>query len=321
MSYNYLKKWFFLDFLAAIPFFTLFYFDDNKNINTINIKKKLVNFHSFTGVKLDKMHYLLLINKLLKIFKCFSDNNRASNKIVNILFHNNIIEENIGIIFVIFILLVSIHFGTCIFIFLGRNSYPSWIHAIGFQNKPFNQIYISSLYYLIATITTVGYGDIHGRTIKEIFFQIILLILGTCTYSFLISSISNYIKKIDEKSLSFENKLKILNDIKLTNPYVGRNIYEKILRFLRYKKNNEKITPTIIINSLPYSLKNSLLIEMYKPIINNFIIFKGLENSNCIVQLVTAFKPIFAIKNDILIQEGDFIEEVIFIKTGVISLE
>ena len=194
MSYNYLKKWFFLDFLAAIPFFTLFYFDDNKNINTRHLKK-LVKFHSFTGVKLDKMHFLLLINKLLKIFKCFSDNNRASNKIVNILFQNNIIEENIGIIFVIFILLVSIHFGTCIFIFLGRNSYPSWIHAIGFENKPFNEIYISSLYYLIATITTVGYGDIYGRTIKEIFFQIILLIIGTCTYSFLISSISNYIKK------------------------------------------------------------------------------------------------------------------------------
>ena len=60
---------------------------------------------------------------------------------------------------------------------------------------------------------------------------------------------------------------------------------------------------------------------MYKPIINNFIIFKGLQNSNCIVQLVTAFKPIYAIKNDILIQEGDFIEEVIFVKNGIISLE
>ena len=51
------------------------------------------------------------------------------------------------------------------------------------------------------------------------------------------------------------------------------------------------------------------------------MIFKGLENSNCIVQLVTAFKPIFSIKNDILFQEGDFIEEVIFVKTGIVSLE
>ena len=323
MNCNYLKNWFFLDFIAAIPFFTLFFFYEHKNISIKHFKKNLLKFHSFThfGVKLDNMHYLLFLNKLLKIFKCFSDNNRALNKLIHILFQYNIIEEKSGLFFVIFILLESMHFGTCLFIFIGRNSYPSWIHTIGIENKTFNHIYISSLYYLIATITTVGYGDIYGRTIKEIFFQIILLIIGTCTYSFLISSVSNFIKKINEKSLSFEKKLKILNDIKLTNPSMEEGLYDKILRFLRYKKNTEKNKQTIIINSLPYSLKNSLLIEMYKPIINNFMIFKGLENSNCIVQLVTAFKPIYAIKNDILIQEGDFIEEVIFIKNGIICLE
>ena len=323
MCWHYIKNWFLVDFLAAIPFFSIFFFLEHKNINTKHLKKNLIELHIFThyGVKLDKMHYLLFLNKLLKVFKCFSDNNRALNKIIHILFQNNIIEEKSGIFFVIFILLVSIHFGTCIFIFIGRNSYPSWINSLGLENNTFTNIYICSLYYLITTITTVGYGDIYGRTIKEILFQIILLIIGTCTYSYLISSVSNFIKKINEKSLIFENKLKILNEIKLTNPYMQESLYEKILRFLRYKKNTEKNKQTYIINSLPYSLRNSLLIEMYKPIINNFIIFKGLENSNCIIQLVTAFKPIYAIKNDILIQEGDFIEEVIFIKAGVISLE
>lgn len=189
------------------------------------------------------------------------------------------------------------------------------------ENQSFISIYICSLYYLIATITTVGYGDIYGKTIKEILFQIILLILGTCTYSYLISSVSNFIKKINEKSLIFENKLKILNEIRVTNPHLQERLYEKLLRFLRYKKGSEKSKQNDIINSLPYSLKNTLIIEMYKPIINNFIIFKGLENSNCIVQLVTAFKPIYTIKNDILIQEGDFIEELIFVKEGIISLE
>ena len=42
----------------------------------------------------------------------------------------------------------------------------------------FQSIYFISLYYIITTITTVGYGDITGQTIKEIIFQIILLIVG-----------------------------------------------------------------------------------------------------------------------------------------------
>ena len=322
MSCNYLKNWFFLDLVVAIPFYSLFFYLEYKNIDAKYLKSKLNQMHDFThyGVKLNKMHYLLFTIKLLKIFKCFSDN-RAIYKLEHFLFKNNIIEEKSGIFFVIFILLASMHFGTSIFIFIGRNSSQSWINTIGIENMPFSSIYICSLYYLIATITTVGYGDVHGESIKEIFFQIILLIIGTCTYSYLISSVSNYIKKRNEKSLNFENKLKILNEIKLTNPHMQDQLYDKLLRFLRYKKNTEKNNQNIILNNLPFSLKNTLLIEMYKPIINNFMIFKGLENSNCIVQLVTAFKPIFAIKNDILIQEGDFIEEVIFIKSGIISLE
>ena len=320
MCCNYINNWFFVDLFSAIPFYSIFYILERKNQYYKSNSEKYY-LYTYFGVKINKMHNLLLINKLLKIFKCFSDSNRSLSKLIKLLFKFDIIEEKIGIFFAIFILLAASNFGTCLFIFIGRNSYPSWINTIKIENESFTNIYICSLYYLIATITTVGYGDIYGRNIKEILFQIILLIIGTFTYSYLISLVSNFIKKLNEKSLIFENKLKILNEIKITNPHLQNNLYEKILRFLRYKKNAEKNKQNIIINNLPYSLRNALIIEMYKPIINNFIIFKGLENSNCIVQLVTAFKPIYAIRNDILLQEGDFIEEVIFIKTGIISLE
>ena len=319
MSLHFFNNWFFIDLISSIPFYSIFMFlEKNENYKDYSHQ---INIFSKYGAKIDKIHYLLFLIKSIKIFKCFSDDNRALSGLINLLFKNSVIEEKSDIFFIIFILLFTINFGTCLFIFIGRNSYPSWINTIHMENESFISIYICSLYYLIATITTVGYGDVYGKTIKEILFQIILLILGTCTYSYLISSVSNFIKKINEKSLIFENKLKILNDIRITNPHLQERLYEKLLRFLRYKKGSEKNKQNDIINSLPYSLKNTLIIEMYKPIINNFIIFKGLENSNCIVQLVTAFKPIYTIKNDILIQEGDFVEELIFVKEGIISLE
>ena len=48
-------------------------------------------------------------------------------------------------------------------------------------------IYLLSIYFVIVTITTVGYGDITGQTLPEILFQIFLLIIGTIDYSFAIS--------------------------------------------------------------------------------------------------------------------------------------
>jgi hypothetical protein len=49
--------------------------------------------------------------------------------------------------------------------------------------------------YLIETVTTVGYGELVGKSLYEIIFQIIMLIVGTCIYSWLISTISTYVKK------------------------------------------------------------------------------------------------------------------------------
>jgi CRP-like cAMP-binding protein len=61
--------------------------------------------------------------------------------------------------------------------------------------------------------------------------------------------------------------------------------------------------------------------EMYKPFIENFIFFKDNENSDFIVKVVTSLKPLLSFKNDILIQEGDFIKEIFFVKKGVLSLD
>jgi hypothetical protein len=59
---------------------------------------------------------------------------------------------------------------------------------------------------------------------------------------------------------------------------------------------------------------------MYKQIIQNFIFFKEIDNSDFIIKVATSLKPLIAIKGDILIQEGDFVKEIIFVKAGVIGL-
>ena len=78
----------------------------------------------------------------------------------------------------------------------------------------------------------------------------------------------------------------------------------------------EKKDKQLLFHCLPYSLKNKLIMEMYKPIIQNFSFFKEIHNSDFIVKVVTSLKPLLLIKEDIIINEGDFIKEIIFIKKG-----
>jgi hypothetical protein len=60
---------------------------------------------------------------------------------------------------------------------------------------------------------------------------------------------------------------------------------------------------------------------MYDNIIKNFIFFKNFNNADFIVRVILSFKPILAIKNDILIKDGDFVDDIIFIKFGRLSLD
>ena len=264
----------------------------------------------------NKRIYILLLIKAIKIYKIHEDNSTISS-LVDYFSKNEIIDDNLHIIEMIFFFLSCLNISTCLYIFLGKNSNPSWIVAMNIQDENYFDIYLASLYFIIVTITTVGYGDIIGNTFPEIAFQILLLILGTIAYSFIISYFSNYIIKTNQKSMNFEKKL---NEIKLHHPNMRYTLYNEVLRNLHNEQFYEKKDKQLLFQCLPYSLKNQLIMEMYKPIIKNFIFFKDIDNSDFIVKVATSLKPLISIKGDLLIQEGDFVKEIFFIKKGMIGL-
>ena len=309
---NYLKGRFLFDFIEAIPFYTFFSFNEEKcSLNKI---------HYLSNFELYNFRYSFLIIKILKIFKTFGEN-KAMNQVIDLLNKIDFFNNWNGVFFTIIIFASLINFFSCVFIYLGKIVQPGWIIAQNIQDKDFKYIYVTSIYYLMTTLTTVGFGDIKIMTIYERFYQIILLIVGTCAYSWILTFISNYIKKMNEQYIDFENKVKILGDIKISYPLLTNELYEKIIRFLKYNKSENKFNVDYILDSLPLSLKNNVIIDMYKPIIKNFHFFKSFQNSDFFVKIVTSLKPVLSVKNDILIQEGDVIEDIIFIKKGVLSLE
>ena len=116
-------------------------------------------------------------------------------------------------------------------------------------------------------LTTVGYGDITCCSLVERIFQVFLLIIGIIGYSWIVSSFSNFIQKLNEKSVDFEKKKNILDEIKINNPNLPDDLYDRILRYLKFRHFHEKNIKNIIFDCLPVGLKNSLIYEMYKPII------------------------------------------------------
>ena len=311
---HYLQTWLLFDFIQAIPFYSILLYM-GKKCTYYN----LCSSEGYDSNHINPIFYLLLLFKIIKVYKMLRENNAISS-FGETLSDIEFIDNYGYILFIIFYSLSFLNLCSSLFIYLGRNSYPGWIKRIDMYDESYMNIYVASLYYILVTITTVGYGDITGNSYPEITYQMFLLIIGTIAYSFIISYISNYIIKKNHKSIAFEKNVSILKEIKLQNPHLKDSIYKEVMKNLFNEQLYEKNDKSILFDCLPYTLKNKLIMEIYKPFINSLVFFKGVENSDFIVKVVTSFKPLLSFKNNILIQEGDFVKEIFFVKKGVLLL-
>ena len=309
---HYLFGWFFVDLLSGIPVNSIFIIIEYKKTNTL-----ILTYIDYPW----KVYQLFRFVRLLKILKTCS-NNSFTNSLINFIYEYEILEKWFTLLLYICSFFVSMHLLSCIFIFLSQLEHPNWVYTYNFEFNHDNiDIYLASFYYICATVFTTGYGDIISVSSYEKFFNLILLVFGMVIYSYIISALSNYVQSVDSKTLEYKNKLAILEQIKVTYDKMPQILYDKISKFLIYRLHNEKRDKNDIMENIPLTVKNQLIMEMYKDIINNFMFFKNFDNSDFIIKVILALKPIQASRNERLVNEGDYIEEIIFVKKGILSLE
>ena len=90
----------------------------------------------------------------------------------------------------------------------------TWVVRFGYDGQPVFTQYVACFYFIITTITTVGYGDFNAKTEFEMIFCCVLMIIGVIAYSISISSFTSIIAAQDKKSAEFKNKLNVLDAIR-----------------------------------------------------------------------------------------------------------
>ena len=306
---NNLRTWFLIDLMSVIPFKTIFAIYDTQ----------CKDIHFLSSYKFQNHYYYLLVClRLMKTFRLYENAFFAycNEKLDKHVHYNNYFNFYLGGT----VFFTTIHLVTNILIFIGKNDYPSWIIKFGFSDYSYGELYFIGIYYIITTVTTVGYGDITCATPNEKIFGIIVEIVGIIAYSYVLTSISNYVRSKKDAEEEYFKKYKILQEIKITYKDLSDDLFDRINRYIKNKQNNEEQVKNLI-EELPISLKNTLVYSMYQNIIENFIFFKNFENRDFIVRVILCFNPILAVKNDILIKDGDFVEDIILVKKGKIGIE
>jgi hypothetical protein len=177
---------FIFDLIEAIPIYS---------IVRLFIKKIDKIYYGFSEEKL-KIFIPLHLIKPFKIFKKLRrKHNKALEDFYTYLSENYYLEKLAKFLIYFIVFFLFVHIFICLHIFFAFQSFPNWIDHINITNEAFFDKYITSLYFMVTTMTTVGYGDIICISHIERIYHIILLFIGTLFYTFLVSKIGNYLRE------------------------------------------------------------------------------------------------------------------------------
>ena len=108
-----------------------------------------------------------------------------------------------GVERIVFIAIFSIfffHISSCLFVFLAEfdaDPLDSWRYGDPYIHYDKFDLYITSVYYVVTTMSTVGYGDISGGTTLERIYCIILMLTGVIAFNLISGALGALITNYD----------------------------------------------------------------------------------------------------------------------------
>jgi CRP-like cAMP-binding protein len=306
---NYLLTWFPLDIVAAFPsgLVEIIAGEETKYSRYDDIVRI---------VKLRNIIRLLKVTRTVKFLK-YSQRESLLSSIQNFF---KISHSTRRLITTLLMIVISIHIFACFFFYANvynEFSPDSWAVRYGIQDSPVLDIYISSVYYSVVTITTIGYGDITPKTKIEKCLAMIWMVVAVYFLSFVISSLSSSLAQNDVKRALLEQKLALLDSFseevgidKVTKKKIQDEIRLKILR-----STYSSSLKSEIIQDLSSELKHVIATRMYNGIFEVFDVFKKTDQ----IFVSTIFPLLEAhhfIENEVVYSENDFPDYIYFIGRG-----
>lgn len=109
------------------------------------------------------------------------------------------------------------HVSCCLFYLLVQfESGESWTDSVAFPSGSSLGMYITSFYWAITTICTVGYGDVHSVTDTERIFNILWIFTGVAFYSYTVGTLTNIISSNNLKKSQISNQFEFISEFSKT---------------------------------------------------------------------------------------------------------
>ena len=220
--------------------------------------------------------------------------------------------------------LLCIHWLACVWCYIGifdsSNQYDSWVILEG--NLDLSVIFVKCVYYVLTSISTLGYGDYTPVGVKELIVSLIILFIGVIIFSFNIASIINLVIDSRQKLIQYQDKMIKLNTY-MKQKDLPNFLKFKLRKYLEYTHISQE--GTLTENHILTLLSDPLREEIFGytsggKLISNCRVFLQLYDGKITQKLSKYFNTKVFSANDTILEEGENSTQVYFIVYGNVEI-
>ena len=175
--------------------------------------------------------------------------------------------------------------------------------------------YLTSFYWTVQTITTVGYGDTSINTKTEKIACILLMVFGVVAFGLLSGSLTNILQNYDSSNAIFTEKVGILNNL-YKDYCLPLDLYLRLKQSIRYNttQNNDDINK--FVADLPKNLAIELSLFIHETTYSRILFLRKNNSESFLAWICPLIKANIYDDREYIYFDGDDINMIYFLKYG-----
>lgn len=316
---NYLKTWFVIDLLSCLPYDIINAFENvDEGISSLFSSLKVVRLLRLGRVARKLDHYLEYGAAVLVLLVCV-----------------------FGLV---------AHWLACIWYSIGDYEVideatntiktDSWLYQLGLSiGTPYrynasgsghweggpnkDSLYISSLYFTMTSLTTIGFGNIAPTTDGEKIFSVAMMMVGSLLYATIFGNVTTIFQQMYANTNRYHEVLNNVRDF-LKLYQVPKGLSERVMDYIvstwSMSKgiDTEKVRVHEVLAICPKDMRADICVHLNRKVFNEHPAFR-LASDGCLRALAVEFQTIHCAPGDLIYHAGESVDALCFVVSG--SLE
>uniref|UniRef100_A0A671WPC3 Potassium voltage-gated channel, subfamily H (eag-related), member 1a n=1 Tax=Sparus aurata TaxID=8175 RepID=A0A671WPC3_SPAAU len=311
---NYLKTWFVIDLLSCLPYDVINAFENvDEGISSLFSSLKVVRLLRLGRVARKLDHYIEYGAAVLVLLVCVFG--LAAHWLACIWYSigdYEVIDEETNIV----------RTDSWLYILANTVGTPYHFNASGSgkweggPNK--HSVYITSLYFTMTSLTSIGFGNIAPTTDGEKIFAVAMMMIGSLLYATIFGNVTTIFQQMYANTNRYHEMLNSVRDF-LKLYQVPKGLSERVMDYIASTWSMSRgIDTEKVLQICPKDMRADICVHLNRKVFKEHPAFR-LASDGCLRALAMEFQTIHCAPGDLIYHAGESVDSLCFVVSG--SLE